>query len=204
MNRPQPSKPSAMRLIARGVLRAPETLAVSCPASIPRWGRNSPALNGWGAHKGVRQRGEAGGNRRGRRRGAAGPAEAGLPQPVRRRYGLRGFGAGRAGGLQATRGDVRGVWASGTPARPAGGGGRGGNALGVSGTALPRPPAQTQVFSASRSPPQGRGGPRCTSVTCSGRLRPCSSHGAPTTRPATLTAALTSSPHKPPHRLGGD
>lgn len=57
----------------------------------------------------------------------------------------------------------------------AGRGGRGGNALGVSGTVprhTSRPLARTHVCSASRSPPQGRGGPRCASVTCSGRLRP--------------------------------
>lgn len=188
MNRPEPCKPSAQRLTARGVLGAPQTFAFSCPASIPLRGRNSPARSGWEANKGVGQRGEAGGNGRGRQWGAAGPAEAALPQLVRGRDGYADLEQAGPAGCRLHVEVFAGVWQSGTPVRPAGRGGRGGNALGVSGTVprhTSRPLARTQVFSASRSPPQGRGGPRCASVTCSGRLRPCWSTELPPPGPQT-------------------
>lgn len=169
MNRPEPCKPSAQRLTARGVLGAPQTFAFSCPASIPFGAEILP-------HGADAERTKASG--RGARLGETGGADSGA-RPGRQKLGSLSWCAGGTAARIWSRQGRRAAgytWRCSRAFGRAGRGGRGGNALGVSRTVprhTSRPLARTHVFSASRSPPQGRGGPRCASVTCSGRLRPC-------------------------------
>lgn len=115
MNRPEPCKPSAQRLTAPGVLGAPQTFAFSGhlrPSRSP-----APLPSPFGAEilphaaDGERTKASGRGARLGETGGAVGRGRAGrrwAPSAGARAGRLRGFGAGRAGGLQATRGGVRG------------------------------------------------------------------------------------------------